>query len=134
MSRLALLLTGCVFSVPGLTFRTKEGATAFERAVAAIEKHCHGVRFQNPEAQIVTSKWNRLTAKEGVFVARCQVSVVKAEDEVGADVRVASTIKQCPSEETDPDSAECTVSFSVPRPVAEAHQAAIEKLEYEVRR
>jgi hypothetical protein len=136
---LLLLCTGCTWTVQGSTFRTKEADTAFERAVAAVGAHCNGARFVNPDAQIVTSHWQVFHSRDGAFLVRCQVALVKAADEVGAEARVAVTIKQCPLvdlAELDAlgDSDTCQVTFSMPTEVANAQQDAVRKVEYDVRR
>lgn len=133
------LLCSCTYGVQGSMFRTKEPETAFERAVQAVEAHCNGVRFTNPEAQIVTSHWRVFHSRDGAFLGRCQVAVIKAEKEAGADVRVAVTIKQCPLVDLDDvdavaDSTTCEVTFSMPGEVANGQQDAVRKVEYDVRR
>jgi len=136
---LLLLLDGCTWTVQGATFRTKEADTAFDRTVEAVNAHCNGARFVNPDAQIVTSHWRVFHSRDGAFLVRCQVSLVKAADELGAEVRVAVTIKQCPLvdlAELDAlgDSDTCQVAFSMPTEVANAQQDAVRKVEYDVRR
>lgn len=136
---LLLLCCSCTYGVQGSMFRTKEPETAFERAVQAVETHCNGVRFTNPDAQIVTSHWRVFHSRDGAFLGRCQVAVIKAEKEAGADVRVAFTIKQCPLVDLDDvdavgDSTTCEVTFSMPGEVANGQQDAVRKVEYDVRR
>ncbi|MBE2250938.1 MAG: hypothetical protein IAE78_15480 [Myxococcus sp.] len=138
---IALLLTasGCAYSVQGAVFRTREAETAFARAVKAVEAHCNGVRFTNPDAQVVTSHWRVFHSRDGAFLGRCQVAVIKAADELGADVRVAVTLKQCPlidlaDVDAVGDSAACEITFSMPGEVATGQQDAVRKVEYDVRR
>lgn len=136
---LLLVIAGCTWTIQGSTFRTKEGESAFERAVEAVNAHCNGARFVNPDAQIVTSRWQVFHSRDGAFLLRYQVSIVKAADEVGAEVRVAVTMKQCPLvdlAELDAlgDSDTCQIAFSMPTEVANAQQDAVRKVEYDVRR
>ncbi|MDX2015295.1 MAG: hypothetical protein SFW67_34200 [Myxococcaceae bacterium] len=134
-----LLATGCTYAVNGSTFRTQEAATAFERAVAAVGQHCHGVRHVNDEAQIVTSRWQVYHSRDGAYLGRCQVAVWKADDEVGAEVRVAVTTKKCPlvdlmDLEALGDSPTCEVTFSMPSEVATGQSLAVQRIETDVRR
>ena len=134
-----LLTTSCTYGVQGSMFRTKEPERVFDRAVKAVETYCNGVRFTNPEAQIVTSHWRVFHSRDGAFLGRCQVAVIKVEGEAGADVRVAVTLKQCPLVDLDDvdavgDSATCEVVFTMPGEVANGQQDAVRKVEYDVRR
>lgn len=136
---LLLLTTGCTWAVNDARFRTLQAETAYERAVKAVAAHCNGVRYENPEAQIVTSHWQVFHSRDGAHLGRCQVSIVKASGELGADVRVATAMKACPLVElTDldalADSTTCTLTFMVPQEVANALQDAVRKVEYDVRR
>ncbi len=134
-----VLLSSCTWAVSDVRFRTVQAETAYERAVKAVETRCNGVRFDNPEAKIVTSHWQVFHSRDGAHLGRCQVSIVKAADELGADVRVAVAMKVCPLVElTDldalGDSSTCTLTFMVPQEVANALQDAVKKVEYDVRR
>ncbi|MCU0699186.1 MAG: hypothetical protein MUC96_21985 [Myxococcaceae bacterium] len=134
-----LLAAACTYAVNGSTFRTQESATAFERAVAAVAQHCHGVRDVNAEAGIVTSRWQVYHSREGAYLGRCQVSVWKADDEAGAEVRVAVTTKKCPLvdlEDLDALGASptCEVTFSMPGEVATGQSLAVQHIETDVRR
>lgn len=136
---LLVVLSGCTWSVYGSTFRTKEADTAFERAVEAVEKHCYGVRFANPDALVVTGHWQAFHSRDGAHLARCQVSLLRAEGEVGAEVRVAVAFKRCPLVELIEldalgDSDTCEVVFNMPGEVSSAQQDAVKKVEYDVRR
>lgn len=136
---LLLACSACTWTVQGTNFRTKEAETAFDRAVEAVEKHCNGVRFTNPEAQIVTSHWQVFHSRDGAYLARCQVALVRAEGELGAEVRVAVAFKLCPLVELLDldalgDSTTCEVAFALPSEVANAQQDAVRKVEYDVRR
>lgn len=131
-------LPACVYGVSGEVFRVKIAAGAYDRAVAAVEARCHGVRFTNPEAGIVTSKWQVYHSSEGAFLGRCQVAIVATEGELGADVRIAVTLKQCPLSDLDDlqalgDSATCPVVFAVPQEVANGQQDAVRKVQYDMR-
>lgn len=140
--RLAMLFlstTGCTWAVNDARFRTVQAESAYERAVKAVATHCHGVRYENPEAQIVTSHWQLFHSKDGPHLGRCQVSIVQAKGELGADVRVAIAMKACPPVELNDldalaDSKTCTVAFMVPQEVANALQDVVRKVEYDVRR
>jgi hypothetical protein len=139
--RLLVLLaaSSCTYAVNGVTFRTREAPSAFERAVAAVERHCHGVRHVNADAQIVTSRWQVYHSREGAFLGRCQVAVWKADDELGAVVRVAVTTKKCPPVDLSDlealgDSPTCEVSFSMPGEVAAGQSQAVQRIETDVRR
>lgn len=141
MRWLSLLVVagGCTWAVWGSTFRTKEADTAFERAVEAVEKHCAGVRFANPDALVVTSHWQAFHSRDGAHLARCQVSIVRTEGELGAEVRVAVAFKRCPLVELVEldalgDSNTCELVFNMPGEVATAQQDAVKKVEYDVRR
>lgn len=134
-----VLLSSCTWAVNDARFRTVQAETAYERAVKSVEKRCNGVRYDNPEAQIVTSHWQVYHSRDGAHLGRCQVSIVKASGELGADVRVAVTMKVCPLVELADldalgDSKTCTVTFMVPQEVANALQDAVKKVEYDVRR
>jgi hypothetical protein len=136
---LLALASGCTYGVQGSLFRTKEPETAFDRAVQAVETHCNGVRFTNPEAQIVTSHWRVFHSRDGAYLGRCQVAVIKVDGEAGADVRVAVTLKVCPLVDLDDvdavgDSTTCEVTFTMPGEVATGQQDAVRKVEYDVRR
>jgi hypothetical protein len=133
------LLASCTYAVNGATFRTREAEAAFDRAVAAVEQHCHGVRHLNPEAQIVTSRWQVYHSREGAYLGRCQVSVWKADGELGAEVRVAVTTKKCPLvdlAEVDAlgDSTTCELTFTMPGEVATGQSLAVQRIETDVRR
>jgi len=134
-----LLLAGCTYPVLGTAFRTREGSTAFERAVQAVETRCHGVRFTNAEAGIVTGHWQAFHTREGVFLGRCQVSVFQQADEVGAEVRVAVTMKQCPLSDLADldalgDTATCQPAFAIPGEAANGQNEAVRQVEADVRR
>lgn len=134
-----LLASACVFTVPGVAFRANDGASAFERSVSAVTTYCGGTRFVNPDAQIVTSHWRAFSTAQGQYLARCQVAVVKAADELGAEVRVATAFKLCTDAgvgEPDAlaDSNDCPLVFELPKEVAEPAEDAVRKVEYEVRR
>jgi hypothetical protein len=134
-----LLLASCTWAVQGATFRTREAESAFERAIAAVEAHCHGSRFANPDAQIVTSHWQATHSRDGAFLTRCQVALARQPDELGAEVRVAVTIKQCPLVELAVldalgDSDTCQVTFTMPTEVSNQLQESVRKVEYDVRR
>jgi hypothetical protein len=134
-----LVVASCTYAVNGSTFRTRESESAFERAVAAVEQHCHGVRHLNPDAQIVTSRWQVYHSREGAYLGRCQVAVWKASDEVGSEVRVAVTTKKCPLVDLADldalgDSATCEVTFSMPGEVATGQSEAVQRIETDVRR
>lgn len=134
-----LFLAGCTWTVNDARFRTVQAETAYERAVKAVAQHCDGVRFENPTDQIVTSHWRVLHSRDGAHLVRCQVSIVQASGELGADVRVGVTMKRCPLVELNDldalgDSETCAVTFLVPQEVANGLQDAVKKVEYDVRR
>ncbi|MBL8917663.1 MAG: hypothetical protein JNJ54_02290 [Myxococcaceae bacterium] len=136
---LLLVVPACTWAVYGSTFRTKEADTAFERAAQAVERHCGGVRFSNPEALVITSHWQAFHSRDGAHLARCQVSIVRTGAELGAEVRVAVAFKRCPLVELIEldalgDSTTCEVVFNMPGEVSAAQQDAVRKVEYDVRR
>jgi hypothetical protein len=139
---LALLpLCACTYAMEDFDFRTKEGETAFDRAVQSVETNCWGTKIVDKERALIYSKWQAWHTGDGVYLSRCLVSMMPDSTEKGGakaqDVRLSFAMRKCPLadvDDLDKLAETCTTVFEVPAIIADQVTPAARRIVADITR
>ncbi len=135
-----LLAAACTWAMEDFRFRTKEGETAFDRAVQSVEANCWGAKLVDKDRALIFSKWQAWHTGEGVFLSRCMISMMPDSGDGSAkaqDVRLSFAMRKCPLadvDDLDKLAETCATVFEVPESVADQVTPAAKRIVADITR